>query len=173
LQSSLDTEFLNKRFNQEKLVTVQLSQVEDERCRYYLQALTRLQGDPIIALGEEVSGFPVVWAGTSDGWSGAVGLNVTIALRNALQKAVMKVQNQTVCLTAPGLVASPVLEEEKVNLVIPSCGVKGNSELVQSAIQVLKKNSKRICVFELKLEPLLKEEMAGVFGVFLREEESW
>ncbi|MFK9120286.1 putative thiazole-containing bacteriocin maturation protein [Peribacillus frigoritolerans] len=172
LQSSLETEFLNKRFNQEKLVTVQLSQVEDERCRYYLQALTRLQGDPIIALGEEVYGFPVVWAGTNDGWSGTVGLNVTIALRNALQKAVMKVQNQTVCLTAPGLVASPVLEEEKVNLVIPSCGVKGNFELVQSAIQVLKKNSKRICVFELKLEPLLKEEMAGVFGVFLREEES-
>ncbi|CAN7455692.1 putative thiazole-containing bacteriocin maturation protein [Peribacillus frigoritolerans] len=172
LQSSLETEFLNKGFNQEKLVTVQLSQVEDERCRYYLQALTRLQGDPIIALGEEVYGFPVVWAGTNDGWSGAVGLNVTIALRNALQKAVMKVQNQTVCLTAPGLVASPVLEEEKVNLVIPSCGVKGNFELVQSAIQVLKKNSKRICVFELKLEPLLKEEMAGVFGVFLREEES-
>ncbi|MFJ7362656.1 putative thiazole-containing bacteriocin maturation protein [Peribacillus frigoritolerans] len=172
LQSSLDTEFLNKRFNQEKLVTVQLAQVEDERCRYYLQALTRLQGEPIIALGEEVSGFPVVWAGTSDGWSGAVGLNVTIALRNALQKAIMKVQNQTVCLTAPGLAASPVLEEEKVKLVIPSCGVKGNSELVQSAIQVLKKNSKRICVFELNLEPLLKEGMAGVFGVFLREGES-
>ena len=153
-------------------MTVQLDQVEDERCRYYLQALTRLQGDPIIALGEGVSGFPVVWAGTSDGWSGAVGLNVTIALRNALQKAVMKVQNQTVCLTAPGLVVSPVLEEEKVDLVIPSCGVKGNSELVQSAIQVLKKNSKRIHVFELDLEPFLKEEMAGVFGVFLREEES-
>ncbi|MED3710726.1 putative thiazole-containing bacteriocin maturation protein [Peribacillus frigoritolerans] len=172
LQSSLDTEFLNERFNQEKLVTVQLAQVEDERCRYYLQALTRLQGDPIIALGEGVSGFPVVWAGTSDGWSGAVGLNVTIALRNALQKAVMKVQNQTVCLTAPGLVVSPVLEEEKVDLVIPSCGVKGNSELVQSAIQVLKKNSKRIHVFEMDLEPFLKEEMAGVFGVFLREEES-
>ncbi len=51
LQSSLDTEFLNERFNQEKLVTVQLARVEDERCRYYLQALTRLQGDPIIALG--------------------------------------------------------------------------------------------------------------------------
>jgi putative thiazole-containing bacteriocin maturation protein len=173
LQSCLDKEFDNKRFNHEKLVSVQLAQVEDERCRYYLQALTRLQGEPIIALGEEVSGFPVVWAGTSDGWSGAVGLNVTIALRNALQKAVMKVQNQTVCLTAPGLVVSPVLKEEKpLNLVIPSCGVKGNSELVQSAIQVLKKNSKRICVFELNLEPLLKEEMAGVFGVFLREEES-
>ncbi|MFE5426193.1 putative thiazole-containing bacteriocin maturation protein [Peribacillus simplex] len=174
LQSCLDKEFDNKRFNHEKLVSVQLAQVEDERCRYYLQALTRLQGEPIIALGEEVSGFPVVWAGTSDGWSGAVGLNVTIALRNALQKAIMKVQNQTVCLTAPGIVASPVLEEEKMplNLVIPSCEVKGNSELVQSAIQVLKKNSKRICVFELNLEPLLKEEMAGVFGVFLRKEES-
>lgn len=94
-------------------MSVQLGDVDDERCRYYLQALTRLQGDPIIAFGEEVSGFPVVWAGTSDGWSGAVGLNVTIALRNALQKAIMKVQNQTVCLTAPGLVASSVLKEKR------------------------------------------------------------
>ncbi|MFY0783042.1 putative thiazole-containing bacteriocin maturation protein [Peribacillus simplex] len=172
LQSSLDTEFGNKEFNQEKLVSVQLADVDDERCRYYLQALTRLQGDPIIALGEEVSGFPVVWAGTSDGWSGAVGLNVTIALRNALQKAIMKVQNQTVCLTAPDLVASSVLKEKKVNLVIPSCEVTGNSEVVQTAIQVLKKNKKRIFVFELELEPFFKEELAGVFGVFLREEES-
>ncbi|MDM5452056.1 putative thiazole-containing bacteriocin maturation protein [Peribacillus simplex] len=173
LQSSLDTEFGNKEFNQENLVAVQLAEVDDERCRYYLQALTRLQGDPIIALGEDVSGFPVVWAGTSDGWSGAVGLNVTIALRNALQKAVMKVQNQTVCLTAPDLVASPVLKEEMpLNLVIPSCGVTGNSEILKSALQVLEKNKKRIFVFELELEPFLKEELAGVFGVFLREEES-
>ena len=59
-----------------------------------------------------------------------------------------------------------------LNLVIPSCEVKGNSEMVQSAIQVLKKNSKRIHVFEMDLEPFLKEEIAGVFGVFLREEES-
>ncbi|MFP3510080.1 putative thiazole-containing bacteriocin maturation protein [Peribacillus sp. SIMBA_075] len=173
LQSSLDTEFGNKEFNQENLVAVQLAEVDDERCRYYLQALTRLQGEPIIALGEDVSGFPVVWAGTSDGWSGAVGLNVTIALRNALQKAVMKVQNQTVCLTAPDLVASPVLKEEMpLNLVIPSCGVTGNSEILKSAIQVLEKNKKRIFVFELELEPFLKEELVGVFGVFLREEES-
>lgn len=45
LQSSLDTEFGNKEFNQENLVAVQLAEVDDERCRYYLQALTRLQGD--------------------------------------------------------------------------------------------------------------------------------
>ncbi|MGE7184158.1 putative thiazole-containing bacteriocin maturation protein [Peribacillus sp. NPDC006672] len=173
LQSSLDAELGNKEFNEENLVAVQLAEVDDERCRYYLQALTRLQGDPIIALGEDVSGFPVVWAGTSDGWSGAVGLNVTIAIRNALQKAVMKVQNQTVCLTAPDLVATPVLKEEiPLNLVIPSCEVTGNSEILKSALQVLKKNKKRIFVFELEQEPFLKEELAGVFGVFLREEES-
>jgi putative thiazole-containing bacteriocin maturation protein len=130
LQSSLDTEFGNKELNQENLVAVQLAEVDDERCRYYLQALTRLQGDPIIALGEGVSGFPVVWA-------------------------------------------SPVLKEEKpLNLVIPSCGVTGDSEILKSAIQVLKKNKKRIFVFELELETFLKEEMAGVFGVLLREEES-
>lgn len=59
-----------------------------------------------------------------------------------------------------------------MNLVIPSCEVTGNSEIVQSAIQVLKKNKERIFVFELELEPFFKEELAGVFGVFLREEES-
>ncbi|MGE7758404.1 putative thiazole-containing bacteriocin maturation protein [Peribacillus sp. NPDC097895] len=171
LQGSLDAELGKRQFGQEDLVSVQLGTVEDERCQYYIQALTRLQGEPIIGLGKNVSGFPVVWVGTSDGWSGAVGLNVTIALRNALQKAVMKVQNQTVCLTAPDLLVSP---EVKVlqNLVIPSCEVTANSEILQSAMQVLEKNKKRMFVFELELEPYLKEELAGVFGVFLREEES-
>ena len=54
----------------------------------------------MIGLGEEVSGFPVLWVGTNDGWYGGVGLKYDMALRNALQQALMKVQNQTVCLTA-------------------------------------------------------------------------
>ena len=64
----------------------------------------------MIGLGEEVSGFPVVWVGTSDRWYGSVGLNVTLALRNALQQALLEAQNQT---TRP---TSQVLEVSSVRL---------------------------------------------------------
>jgi putative thiazole-containing bacteriocin maturation protein len=153
---------------------VQLSTVEDERCRFYLQALTTMQEAPMIGLGEEVSGFPVVWVGTSGCWYGSVGLNITMALRKALQQALMKAQNQTACLTTQALEVSSVLLEKKVqlSLVIPACEETAQSEVLQSALQVLKQNRKRLLVLDLALEPFLKEELAGVFGVLLREEES-
>jgi putative thiazole-containing bacteriocin maturation protein len=153
---------------------VQLSAIEDERCRFYLQALTTMQGTPMIGLGEEVSGFPVVWVGTSGHWYGSVGLNITMALRKVLQQALMKAQNQTACLTTQALEVSSVLLEEKMplSLVIPAYEETAQSEVLQSALQVLKRNHKRLLVFDLALEPFLKEELAGVFGVLLREEES-
>jgi putative thiazole-containing bacteriocin maturation protein len=149
---------------------VQLSAVEDERCRYYLQALTTMQGAPVIGLGEEVSGFPVVWVGTGGRWCGSAGLNVTLALRKALQQALTKAQNQATQV----LEASTVLLEEKVpqSLVIPACEEAAHSEVLQTALQVLKRNRKQLLVLDLALEPFLKEELAGVFGVLLREEES-
>ena len=95
LQKCLDEELIKQSLEQEYSVfPVQLSTVEDERCRFYLQALTTLQGAPIIGIGEEVSGFPVVWIGTNDGWYGSVDLNITMALRNALQQAIINVQNE-------------------------------------------------------------------------------
>ena len=88
LQKCLDEELIIQSLKQDYSVfPVQLSTVEDERCRFYLQALTTLRGAPTIAIGEEVSGFPVVWIGTNDGWYGSVDLNITMALRNALQQA--------------------------------------------------------------------------------------
>ncbi|MBK5484820.1 putative thiazole-containing bacteriocin maturation protein [Peribacillus sp. TH16] len=175
LQRCLDDELNKQPFNQENIVAkVQLDAVEDERCRYFLQALTTLQGEPIICLGGEVSGFPVVWVFSGDDWSGSVGLNITMALRNALQQAVTKAQNQTVCPTTEEVEGSRLLQEGKapLKLVIPAYEVTAHSEVFQSAMQVLERNKKRICVFELELESFLKEELAGVFGVLLREEES-
>lgn len=175
LQRCLDEEFRKQSFNQKNLVTrVQLGTVEDERCRYYLQALTTMQGAPMIGLGREVSGFPVVWVGTSGGWHGSVGLSITMALQKALQQAIMKVQNQAASLTAQGLEVSTVLQEETVtpNLVIPAGEDTTQPEVLQSAMQVLERNHKRLLVLELGLESFLKEELAGVFGVLLRKEES-
>lgn len=170
LQRCLDEEFRKQQFNQKNLVArVVMGTVEDERCRYYLQALTTMLGAPMIGLGREVSGFPVVWVGTSDGWHASVGLNITMALRKALQQAIMKVKNQ-----AQGLEVSTVLQEETVtlNLVIPAGEDTTQPEVLQSAMQVLERNHKRLLVLELGLEPFLKEELAGVFGVLLRKEES-
>jgi hypothetical protein len=161
---------LSKQLAEQKNVVtrVQLSEVEDERCRYYLQALTTMQGAPIIGLGKEVSGFPVVWVGTNDRWYGSVDLNSTMALQKALQQALMNGKIQS----AQALPNSSVFLAEKApqSLVIRTS--EEISEVLQSAMQVLKRNRKRILVFELGLEPILKKELVGVYGTLLREEES-
>ncbi|MFD1290984.1 putative thiazole-containing bacteriocin maturation protein, partial [Laceyella putida] len=152
LEKCLDDELGKQQVDQKSPVfRVQLSAVEDERCLFYLQALTTMQGAPMIGLGEEVSGFPVVWVGTSGRWYRSVGLNVTIALRKALQQALLKAQNQAACLTTQALGASTVLLEEKMlqSLVIPACEEAAQSEVLQSALQVLKRNGKRLLVLDL------------------------
>jgi hypothetical protein len=44
--------------------------------------------------------------------------------------------------------------------------------LLQSTLQVLKRNRKQLLVFDLAQETFLKKELAGVVGVLLREGES-
>ncbi|MFJ7829544.1 putative thiazole-containing bacteriocin maturation protein [Peribacillus sp. NPDC097284] len=174
LYKCLDEE-LTKRSNEKHACgRIQLEVIDDERCRYYLQALTRMAGDPVIALGEEVFGFPVVWVGTGDEWYGCVGLNSTQALRNALQQALMAIQNEKGGYKKQGLKASSVLMEKRTPLTlrIASYEESRESEVLQEALQVLDWNGKRLLAFELELEPVLKEELAGVFGVLLREEGS-
>ncbi|WP_286883662.1 putative thiazole-containing bacteriocin maturation protein [Aneurinibacillus sp. UBA3580] len=175
LQRCLTEELGKQQVDQRSPVfQVQLDAVEDERCRFYLRALTAMQGAPVIGLGREVSGFPVVWVGTSGRWYGSVGLNITMALRKALQQALMKAQNQAACPTTQALEVSSVFLEEKVplSLVIPACEETAQSEVLQFALQVLKRNGMQLLVFDLALEPFLKEGPAGVFGVLLREGES-
>jgi putative thiazole-containing bacteriocin maturation protein len=175
LHKCLAQELARKKDGQQHSVSrVHLNAIEDERCRFYLQALTTMQGAPLIGMGEEVCGFPVVWVGTNGRWYGSVGLNVTMALRQALQQAIAKEQNQVSDSTIPTLEVPAVFWEEKapLSLDIPACEETAQSEVLQSAMQRLKRNHKRLLVFELALEPFLKEELAGVFGVLLREEES-
>jgi putative thiazole-containing bacteriocin maturation protein len=171
LQKCLTEELSKQLVDQKNVVSrVQLSDVEDERCQYYLQALTTMQGAPIIGLGKEVSGFPVVWVGTNDRWYGSVGLNTTMALQKALQQALWNGKNQA---TQP-LVNSSVflVEKEPQSLVIRTSEEISQSKVVQSAMQVLARNRKRLLVFELALEPFLKKELVDVYGMLLREEES-
>jgi hypothetical protein len=99
---------------------------------------------------------------------------VTMALRKALQQALQKAQNRAKSHTMQELEVSslPLAKTVQHSLVIPAYEEAAHSEVLQSALQVLKRNGKRLLAIDLALEPFWKEELAGVFGVLLREEES-
>lgn len=175
LQKCLDEEFHKRQMSQNIVVSrVELDAIEDERCRFYLQTLTTLQGEPTIAFGEAIFDFPVIWIGTNNCWYGSVGLNRTIALRKALQQALTEAQNCDDCYASQALEASSVLLQDTMPLhsAIFPCENMTQEEILQSAEQTLTQNGKRLCVFEISLEAIWKEELAGLFGVLLREEES-
>lgn len=151
---------------------VQLSAIEDRHCQFYLQSLTTMSEAPIIGMGEKVSGFPVMWVGTNDRWYGGVGLNVTLALRDALQQALLEAQNRKESLTPQVVEVSSVRLSRQLpqSLDIPLSEETARGDLLKSALQVLEQNGKKLLVFDLAVEPFLKEEIEGVFGVMLREE---
>lgn len=148
--------------------------IEDERCRFYRQSLTTLQGAPVIGLGEELSGFPVVWVGTGGRWFGSAGLDRTLALRNALQQALFQAQFDAAGSSAQAVEVSSVRWEDKAPqaMAIAATEEAGQSEMLEAALQVLRRNRIRPAILELSIEPFLKEELAGVYGVWLQEEES-
>jgi hypothetical protein len=165
---------MQQKVRTQPVIRVQLNKVEDERCRYYLQALTAMRGAPMIGLGEEVSGFPIVWVGTGGYWYGGAGLNKTMALQKVLKAALQKVQNNSVNRQAQVLEASFVHlgKEVAAGLVIPSSEGTVQPKVLLEALQILKRNGKQLFVVDLAVEPFLKEGLEGVFGVLLREEES-
>jgi putative thiazole-containing bacteriocin maturation protein len=153
---------------------VEFSKIEDERSRFYMQSLTTMQGAPIIGLGESLSGFPVVWVGTGDRWYGAVGLNKTLAFRQSLQAALLKLQNQSAWHEVQVLEMSSVNlnTEIPLRLEIPSTDETSQLEVLEGALEILKMNGKQLLAVDLAVEPFLKETLGGVFGVVLREGES-
>jgi CO dehydrogenase/acetyl-CoA synthase gamma subunit (corrinoid Fe-S protein) len=133
-----------------------------------------MRGAPMIGLGEEVSGFPVVWVGTGDYWYGSVGLNMTMALQKVLKAALQMEQNNFECRADKVLNSSSMYlgKEVVVDLVIRSNEGTDQPKVLREALETLKKNGKQLFVVDLAVEPFLKEGLDGVLGVLLREEES-
>lgn len=171
LQKCLTKELRKQLENPKYVISrVQLNEIEDDSCRYYLQALTTMQGVPIIGLGQEVAGFPVVWVGSNEQWYVSVDLNPTKALQKALQQAIVNEENNMIQKLDDSLV---VLEDEKQqSMFIRSSEEIPPSEVLISAMQVLEKNGKRLLAFEFELEPVLNKELLRVYGILLREEAS-
>jgi putative thiazole-containing bacteriocin maturation protein len=148
---------------------LELDRVEDEKCRFYLQALTTMKGLPEIGVGEDLAGFPVVYVRGRNGWYGNTDLTITMALRNSLQHALFQAQNDKEAFDAKPVVVA--LEQGKAErITIPAN--EDTTQPLKEAIETLKRNQKQVVVYELNMEPVFKEELAGVFGVLLREEET-
>lgn len=151
--------------------SVRLISVDDEPCSFYLTALTAMQGAPMIGIGREVDGFPAIWVGINEKWYGGAGMNVTMALRSALQQALLHAQNKADLLNQRSVFLSVRIKEEASrDISISSCKNQDHREVLQSAKQILHENHKRLLVYDLTSESFLRQELAGVFGVSLREE---
>ncbi|MDQ6598470.1 putative thiazole-containing bacteriocin maturation protein [Bacillus salipaludis] len=173
LQAYLDEELKNRKGDQLNTVKgVQMGAIEDKKCRFYLNALTTLNGSPAIGLKEDVLGFPVVWVRSKGCWYTGVGLNPTLALQNTLQQALLDAQNQKNAVERHEKESMIYLKKNENKLEIPSCEEMTQLELLQSSIQVLNRNSKQLLVYDLSIEPFLKQELAGVYGVQVREGDS-
>lgn len=173
LQECLDEECRKRKaVRQNPIFIIQLETIEDHRCRFYLQALAAMNGSaPAIGLHENLFGFPVLSVGSNGTWHTSAGLTITLALENALQKALLEAQNRSD--EANTKTESAVFSEnEPLKLDIPSCTERTKSEILDSSIQILNRNNKQLFVYDLTFEPFLEQELTGVFGVQVREGES-
>ncbi|MFJ8265715.1 putative thiazole-containing bacteriocin maturation protein [Peribacillus asahii] len=171
LQAYLEKELKNRKINQPNtMFRVQLEKIEDPHCRFYLNSLTTLNGAPTIGLENKMLGFPVIWVQSQGRRYMSIGLNTTLALRSALQQALLDIQNEEKS-TDKKAESAVFLKGKEGKLEIPSCEELTKGELLQSSIRILNGNNKRLFVYDLSFEPFLKQELAGVFGVQIRGEE--
>ena len=174
LQAYLDEKLSNRMDDGlNGIFDVQLGSIEDQSCKVYVDALSTLNGTPTIDLKEDILGFPVISVRYNGQRITRAGLNITLALRNALQQALLNTQNHQINpMVVDHEMESAVFRENKeFKLDIPSCEDMTRLELLQSSMQVLHQNGKQLFVYDLSFESFLKQELAGVFGVQIREEE--
>lgn len=145
----------------------QLNAVEDDECRFYVQALTTHQQAPLVGIGEPLAGLPVMWVVVGGHWYAGVGLTVTLALRKALQQALLVAQ------TEPHPVASGSqphwADETSQRLTIPAVASGQWVAVVRGALQTLAQHQRHVVVSDTTLDPVLKQGLAGVFCVSVQE----
>jgi len=173
LQSYLDKEIKQRKEEQQgKRLVLQEGSIEDRQCKYFLNALTTLTGPSLIELKEEFLGFPVIQVRSNGRCYTKAGLDLTHACRNALTEALLDTQNEGQSMVRHETEPADFLGKKESKLSIPSSDELTQLELLQSSIQALRENGKRLFVYDLSFEPFLKEGLAGVFGVQVLEEGS-
>lgn len=158
----------------EKISPLQVTEINDTHCQFYFNSLSAMYETPEIGIGEEVLGFPVVWTRMHNQWYGSTDLNVTLALRNSLQQALLHAQNQQLPLNSYVLSDSSIFvqDTDAFRVEIQSEEEIPQLETLQSALLNLKENNLYPVVFDLAIEPFLQEGLGSVVGVLIKEEEN-
>ncbi|WP_051343922.1 putative thiazole-containing bacteriocin maturation protein [Alicyclobacillus herbarius] len=157
----------------EPLRQLQLTEVADHPVRFYLEALTALNGLPAFGWGPEIHGFPGLWVRSAGMWYGAPSIHPGLALRRVLQQALSRAQNGRTVPQNAFVVETDALccaEGNPVRQAIPDGSTLDWSDLVRSALKTLKRAGTAVRVLELAVEPAFQSPLAGVVGVVLREE---
>lgn len=170
LQHYLDQEFKMRRNENDVVTQVYLDKVEDERTKFYIDALTTLCGAPFIALGEPLYNFPVVWVNVQERWYANVGFNTSIAVQRTLEQALAAVQNNKV-IEGVSPIVSPK-KDEPMLISVSSNNELNQKEILLSAIQVLQEQNKRLSLFNLTLGEEWEKFIAGIVTVSLQEEDT-
>ncbi|WP_019638723.1 hypothetical protein [Paenibacillus fonticola] len=166
LRACLAKQFNKRTEFQKPVVSLAPSaQIEDSRCRYYLKALSNKDDKPLIAPGEPLLGFPVVWVYSNSSWYGSADFSFTHALRQSLQKAL----NQSEGAAVSDVVWS---DHDMLEMMIPASDSIGDRSLLLSALNTLKQHHKRLEVFDMKSESFLGKGPFLVYGVMIGEEEA-
>ncbi|WP_139998518.1 putative thiazole-containing bacteriocin maturation protein [Paenibacillus paridis] len=174
LQKCLNQELIQSLKKQPVTISmVTLDVVEDGHIRFYLTSLNTLLEHPEIGFSDDALGFPVAWVGIKGNWYGAVDFNRTKALRRALQQVLLTIQNKKEAEVGSSLFLSSVhlIKAEAGSISITQDDTQTHRESLLTALQQLKRMNKKIITYDMAIEAFMKEEMAGVFGVSLREEE--
>ena len=174
LQQHLNNKLYERQSHMlEELTTVELTDIQDKHCRFYYDALSTIHETPKIAMSEEILSFPVVWVGINDRWYGASNINMTLALRNALQLSLFHVQNEEIPYRANILPESSIILYDTYSFRVE---IQAEEEIpsvqsLQLALQHLEEHNFYPFVFDLAIEPFLKENLDGVYGVLIAKED--
>lgn len=173
LQVYLDEELRKRKSDQlNTIIHMEIGSIKDKSCRFYFNALTTLNGPPTLCFKQKILDFPVIAVRSNGRWYSSVGLNTTLAIRNALQQALLDSQSPANSKMRREMESAVFIKKMDNKLDIPSFDKLTQSELLQSSIQLLKQSNKRLLVYDLTFEPFLRQELAGVFGVQVREGDS-
>ncbi|WNB90909.1 putative thiazole-containing bacteriocin maturation protein [Bacillus sp. NEB1478] len=166
LQNGLHEELV-KQSHLGAVSKLELSLVNNDRCQFFINALSTLRSEPELYLGQELFGFPVVWVKSNCEWYGSVGLNRKIALCRALQTALMDAQNKETFGNPYGVMVSSITLKNEVqpNAPVPSFEEESLQETFSWALDTLKNNKMQVRFFTIHAESILSENTAGLFGM--------
>nr|AYQ75522.1 bacteriocin maturation protein [Cohnella candidum] len=131
-------------------------ELRDEELDFYFTALNTVCGKVEIFEDRQIVGFPVFRVSCAGTWYKAAGIRKRDALEGALIRANLSVQ------TASSLPADATVR--------PALPAEEARERLDEAIAVLKRQGLSLQAYDLAAEPFMKQNLAGVFGVVLREE---